>query len=291
MFSLAKIVLPVDFSERSMGAARYVEVLAGRFGSEVILLHVLAPPHYEFSALEVGGTMLNELFAARSAQLRSELDAFQERELAHIQTRRLLLEGDPARKIVEFAQSEKAGVIVMPTHGYGPFRRFILGSVTAKVLHDADCPVWTGVHIEETPSVDKIHFRKVMIAIDLCPGQALKALSWGAQFAETFGAQLIVAHAYPSLEGRAGEYFDPNWRNYFTNIAAEEINKMQAKLGMKAEVILEGGDVPHVICNLAQTHNADAMVIGRGSAAGMFGRLRANAYALIRQSPCAVISV
>ena len=40
----------------------------------------------------------------------------------------------------------------MPTHGYGPFRRFILGSNTAKVLHDADCPVWTGVHVEEIPA-------------------------------------------------------------------------------------------------------------------------------------------
>ena len=167
MFSLAKIVLPVDFSERSLGAARYVEVLAGRFGSEVILLHVLPPPHYEFSALEVGGTMLNELFAARSAQLRSELDAFQEPELAHIRTRRLLLEGDPAKKIVEFAQNEKAGVIVMPTHGYGPFRRFILGSVTAKVLHDADCPVWTGVHLEQAPEVSAIRFDRILAGLDL----------------------------------------------------------------------------------------------------------------------------
>jgi hypothetical protein len=32
-------------------------------------------------------------------------------------------------------------------------------------------------------------------------------------------------------------------------------------------------------------------VIGRGSAAGVYGRLRANAYTLIRQSPCPVVSV
>ena len=52
-------------------------------------------------------------------------------------------------KIVELAhESPDQTVILMPTHGYGPFRRFILGSNTAKVLHDADCPVWTGVHLE-----------------------------------------------------------------------------------------------------------------------------------------------
>jgi nucleotide-binding universal stress UspA family protein len=36
---------------------------------------------------------------------------------------------------------------------------------------------------------------------------------------------------------------------------------------------------------------ADALVIGRGSAAGLFGRLRSNAYAIIRQAPCPVVSV
>jgi hypothetical protein len=34
-------------------------------------------------------------------------------------------------------------MILMPTHGYGPFRQMLLGSVTAKVLHDSKCPVLT----------------------------------------------------------------------------------------------------------------------------------------------------
>jgi hypothetical protein len=33
------------------------------------------------------------------------------------------------------------------------------------------------------------------------------------------------------------------------------------------------------------------VIIGRGSAAGDFGRLRTNSYAIIRQSPCPVVSV
>ena len=34
---------------------------------------------------------------------------------------------------------------MMPTHGCGPLRRFLLGSVTAKVLHDVSTAVWTGL--------------------------------------------------------------------------------------------------------------------------------------------------
>ena len=43
MFSLARLLLPVDFSDRSAGAARYARALARRFGSEITLLHVLPP--------------------------------------------------------------------------------------------------------------------------------------------------------------------------------------------------------------------------------------------------------
>jgi nucleotide-binding universal stress UspA family protein len=291
MSLLDRILLPVDFSERSLGAARYIEALADKQTSEIHLVHVSTPLSYEMSALDVGGTVISELNQDRTTDLREQLNDFLAEELKPYHVHRHLLEGDPAKRVVEFAHDNRVDLICMPTHGYGLFRRFLLGSVTAKVLHDADCPVWTGIHIEEAPSPEKIRFKNVMVAVDLCPAPALKAMSWGAQFAERFGAELVIAHAYPSLEGRAGEYFDPNWRNYFTNIAAEEFNKMKAKLGINAELVLEGGDVPQVICNLAQTRNIDVLVIGRGSASGMFGRLRANAYAIIRQSPCAVVSV
>ncbi len=196
MFSLAKIILPVDFSERSAGAARYVEALATAFGSEVFLVHVLPPPHYEFSALEVGGPVLNELFASRGTQVKKELDEYLREELSRLEVRRVLLEGDPATELVKFTNEQKAGLIVMPTHGYGPFRRFILGSVTAKVLHDADCPVWTGVHLEQAPAVGAIQFRNILAAIDLGP-QSKRTLTWAGEIAKRFDASLRVLHVMP----------------------------------------------------------------------------------------------
>jgi hypothetical protein len=41
-----------------------------------------------------------------------------------------------------------ADLIMMPTYGMGSFRRHLIGSVTAKVLHDVACPVWTAAHVE-----------------------------------------------------------------------------------------------------------------------------------------------
>src|SRR3974377_1368505 len=100
-----------------------------------------------------------------------------------------------------------------------------------------------------------------------------------------------IVHAFSSFEARAGGYFAPNWRGYFAQTATDEIMKMQQKLRTNAEVIPESGDPAQVVCNLATLQKADVLVIGRGSAAGVFGRLKANAFSSIRQSSCPVVSV
>jgi nucleotide-binding universal stress UspA family protein len=290
MASLTKVLLPVDFSGRCHGAARYAEALGSRFGAEITILHVLPPPHYEFSALDVGGSVLDELYAARSVQVRQDLDAVLASELATLRVERVLIEGDPGREIVAYAHAQQMDLILMPTHGYGQFRRFILGSVAAKVLHDADCPVWTGVHLEEAPPIDKIAFRNVLVAVDLT-AQSEPALQWAAWFASSCDARLWLIHATPSLEGRTGEYFDPDWRTSLAEQARGEIAKLAEEAGAKPEVLIEDGDAPRVVCTAAERLGADVLVVGRGSAAGMFGRLRTNAYSIIRQSPCPVVSV
>jgi nucleotide-binding universal stress UspA family protein len=286
---LSRIVVPVDFSERSAGPARYAEALQRAFGSEITLVHVLPPPHYEFGAMEVGGTVLEELIASRAVQVRADLDAFLAGELPAEKVQRIIREGDPAQEIVALAHELEAGLIVMPTHGYGPFRRFILGSVTAKVLHDADCPVWTGVHLE-APSVDACRWSRIAVGVDLGP-QTERTLMWASRFAELAGAELALLHATPNLEGKAGEYFDPDWKTHVESAVREEVAALQSRLGLHAPLIVQSGDAPSIVCRMAQEWSADLLVIGRGSAAGVFGRMRANAYSIIRQSHCPVVSV
>jgi nucleotide-binding universal stress UspA family protein len=55
-----------------------------------------------------------------------------------------LAEDESAHPIVEHTQQSSDTLIMMPTRGYAPFRSLLLGSVTAMVLLDAPCPVWTG---------------------------------------------------------------------------------------------------------------------------------------------------
>lgn len=286
---LSHILVPVDFSEKSECAARYAAALHRRFGSRITLLHVLPPPHYEFGAMEVGGSVLEELFRSRAEQARQDLEAFLSGELPAGSVERLLLEGDPAAKIVKTAHDLGVSLIVMPTHGYGTFRRFILGSVTAKVLHDADCPVWTGVHMEAA-KVEDVHLERIAVGLDL-RSQSERTLMWARRFAQEVGAETALIHVMPGMEGALGEGSQAEWRRRMEESARREIDGLMARLGWQAPVILGSGEVPETVCRLAREWGANLLVIGRGSASGVLGRLRANAYSIIRQSASPVVSV
>lgn len=290
MPSIQKVLMPVDFSAAWPGASHYGAALARQFNAEITLLHVLPYANFAGGGMEYTPSVLENLAEEQKIYARKQLDGFLAEELSGVKVNRVLLEGDPAGTIVDYAHNEHMSLIVMPTHGYGPFRRFILGSVTAKILHDAECPVWTGVHLAEAPPVEQIVFRHVGCAVDLGP-QSRCALRWAAEFASKFGAPLSLFHATLDLDGRVGEYFDPDWRLQIRTMAHEEIDKLQAELGTTAKVHITSGDVASKVSAAVSDDGVDLLVIGRGSSSGVFGRLRTHSYAIIRQSPCPVVSV
>lgn len=295
MLSISRILLPVAFSDRCRGAAQYAEVLARHFHSELTLLHVTVPPHPPYGG--VGGTapaLAAGMLAERRADDKERLDAFLWEELQALGVRRVSLEGDPAPLIVQYARESRTDMIVMPTHGYGPFREFLLGSVTAKVLHDAECPVWTGPHLETAPLRDAISLKTVLCATGAEPWHQ-GILAWAAGFAAEFGAQLVVYHAAlssPLTMKLTDHYFDPVYRAQVADEARGRIQAMLRAVPAEADVRVDmRGDVPGALAEAALNCHASLVVIGRGLAhAG--GRLKSGGvYSIIRESPCPVVSV
>src|SRR5580692_11148287 len=217
MLPFKKILFPVDYSEHSAGAARYVEAFAGRFDAEVVMLHSVDFPHYNDSLADIS-----------PARKREQLDAFLEKEFEYFRVDRVIQRGDPARSILKVATEKHCDLIMMPTHGLGGFRRFLLGSVTAKVLHDADCPVWTGAHLESAPPLDKIEFRVFVCAVS-SETYAQKVLAAAIEFANEYRAKLAVVHATGPIESTAH--------------SRKEIEKAVATSGADAEIVIERGEV------------------------------------------------
>jgi nucleotide-binding universal stress UspA family protein len=287
---VARILVPVDYSERSCRAVRYALPFAARFHAETILLHVLAP-HHEIGTPDPGSMVLDDLIAERREQANRRIDGYLQNELASFKIRRVLLEGDPAGEIVDFAHGEHCDWIFMPTHGYGTFRRLLLGSVTAKVLHDAECAVWTGAHIEHVANHEPSPLRRVLCGVNLSASSP-RVLGWAAQLAAEFEACLTVVHVVDSLiPGTEGFQLSPEWRKQVSDSAAADLAGLQHRIGTSATVSLRMGDPAEGVCAETRRLGADLLVIGRSSETGILGRLTERAYAIIRQSPCPVVSV
>ncbi len=175
MLSLDRILIPIDFTERCLGATRYAIPLAERFNSEINLLHVFSP--HVYSDDDMGGGVTDDEIAERRTKAQKQLDEFLNAALHHLHVKRTLLDGDPAQKIIESALGEHPDLIMMPTHGHGSFRRLLQDSVTVNVLHGTDCPVWTGVHLAQGPSVEWGVLGRIACAVDFSPSSE-KALDW-----------------------------------------------------------------------------------------------------------------
>jgi nucleotide-binding universal stress UspA family protein len=288
VITFERILFPVDFSERSAAAVPSVQAMVKRFASELTILHVvdlppaagIAPPEAAAWATLIGADRLRE-----SGKI--ALERFIAREFPGVQVRAESAEGDPATTIVDCARESGAGLIMMPTSGLGPFRRFLLGSVTAKVLHDTAVPVWTGVHAEEIAAHPPDRWKRALCALDDNP-RDLPALQWAAEFASEQKLELRLVHA---VRGPEECEDDPSFREVLFNVARERIDKLQAQAGTKFEVCFQVGDAGHVVHQAAIGHSADIVVIGRGVIQKALGRLRSGAYEIIREAPCPVISV
>lgn len=206
-----------------------------------------------------------------------------------LKVRRAVIEGDAAQTIDDFAQQHDIDLIMMPTHGYGLFRTLLLGSVTAKVLHDTPCPVWTGMHVKDAPAVSP-DFGTIVCAVDRTE-DSIAIMRFAGRLAHDNRADLFLVHAVPGAEVGPEKYFDADFRQYLEQAARKTITQLQEAAGVTAPLCVGGGEVSHVVRDSAVGHSADLVVIGRGRATHTIARLRSNVYSIIRDVPCPVISV
>jgi nucleotide-binding universal stress UspA family protein len=288
MLDIKKILLPVDFPNASLAVLQEAATLARHFRSELVMLHVATPLSH---AAGVPGSpaelaswdLLAEIIRQSPADSRQSLA----QELSGLSVQRLVVEGDAAREIVRIAQHEKASLIMMPSHGQ-TFDRFLLGSVTAKVLHWTECPVWTGAHIEGASS-QKFAIRNILCAVDFGL-RTEQTVWWAAQMAAEFGARLTLAHVTASVEfwGPGGSHIDQGWKDTLVADATRRMADLQQSMNLHAEVFIGSGDVPKVLSQAATQTNADFLVTG---CYPYGGHLRTNGYAIICAVPVPVLNV
>jgi len=290
MLSISRILMPVDFSDRCLAMTAYVKAIAQTYKAEVTLVHVVNP-FYEIPQTGISGPTSFPISRLILEQREKQLEEFAIAELEGVPVRRVVYEGDPASQIVEFARAEPIDLIAMPTHGYGPLRRFLIGSNTAKVLHDTHCPVLTGSHVEQPAAPARVSFSKVLCAVDLGP-QSPAVLDWAVRLAGDFHAQLGIVHAISPQNPSVALLLSPEFEMEIQKKIRAEIERLQAAAGADdATIYIEEGQPGRTVSAVAKSSGADLLVIGRGPVEEAGRRFTTNAYAIIRQAPCAVISI
>ena len=290
MITFRRILFPVDFSKQDYEAAPFVKAMGERFQSEVFLLHVAefvpawqgVPDAMAPEPLVDLKSLLNERKENLERHLAAELDG--------LCVHRMVELGDPAKEIAKCARDQKVDLIMMPTHGHGLFRRFLLGSVTAKVLHDTDCPIWTGVHTDQLWSQKQYQWRRFLCAVDADRRDA-PLLRWVAQFSTEQKAELQVVHAVPASSAIPSCQEQASLRGFLLDTIEQRIANLQSEANTNFDIQVRFGKVGDIVRDAALAHEADLILIGRGVIQGMLGRLRSEAYTIIREAPCPVISI
>jgi nucleotide-binding universal stress UspA family protein len=284
------ILFPIDFSEPCRQIWQQVQAMVKQFGARLSILHAMQipPPWYgEAEALRFAALVD---VAALKVQREVELNRFLADELQALNPVRVLVESDPARAITEFATDQKVDLMMMPTRGAGYFRRFLLGSVTAKVLHDSTCPVWTSVHASEGRTVEGLAYRVVLCAVDLQDG-SVPLLAWASGFAAAHRAVVRAIHVIPAVEEHSQNRGSIEVRRYLYEKARERWDAIRNEARIDMELCLAGGSVADGVRATALSQSASAIVIGRGHLQKALGSLRSGAYQIIREAPCPVIRV
>ena len=140
MLQFDRVLVPIDFSEVTDTVLRYGVELTAESGTTV-LLHVLEPLPLHFESA-FGGFVNTEGLARirENAQklLRESTERYPGRTFVTE-----LRDGKPSANILDAAQRHDAELIVMGTHGRGGLEDLFLGSVAARIVRKARCPVLT----------------------------------------------------------------------------------------------------------------------------------------------------
>lgn len=155
LFSINKILLPIDFSENSKNAIDLMIPFVRKFNAQLEVLHVVKPETHPLQHENIRQKLKDD-----SVQLLQEPLEYHGEKIKYVVT-----EGQISKEIVRYAQHNQVDLIMMVARGLTGFKHFIKGSTTEKVIRSATCPVlavgrncniaWTSSSLESKSSENK----------------------------------------------------------------------------------------------------------------------------------------
>ena len=283
MLPFKRILLPVDYSDPCLAVVPYVKEMAGRFSASLTLMHAYEIDAFSNSLFYAGNP--NEAQKIEETRLR----LFAREAFSSMHADCIAVGGEPGSAVEKVIRNSGIDLVMLPTHGRGPLRRMLLGSVTAKVLHDFSVAVWTGAGkmLDERPP--RLPYKSILCTLD-DTNEAEAVLRTAAAISKAYQADLSIIHVIPTV-GPGAEIDYPAMIGALTATAETRLREMKAELAIDAPHCIGQGMVADAVRLKANKCEADLIVAGRGLAQTAFSRIWSSLYCIIRDSPCPVLSI
>ncbi|MGD9159646.1 MAG: universal stress protein [Desulfobacteraceae bacterium] len=141
-----KILFPTDLSEESKKIAAHVKLMSEKFGSEITLIYV-ANVGYYYSSLEMPAAGLADFESEVLSTAEIRMKTFAEETFKGMNVKTEVFTGNPADKVVDYAEKNGNDLIIMG-HSRAGLERVLLGSVAHRIVKLSPVPVMI-VRIEQ----------------------------------------------------------------------------------------------------------------------------------------------
>lgn len=261
-----KILVPLDGSELAEKALPYTRTIAKLRTSEVVLFAVsITPEGYR-----------------RDRLLKSYLDVNAKKlESQGIKVSTTVAYGEVAEEIIQYADKNKVDLIIISTHGYSGIKRWMLGSVSQKVLYGTCTPVL--LIKSKSPEIGEAAFRKIMVPLDGSPF-AETAFPYVAELAKDTETELLLLQVSesPVVPSYGSRPINPTWEKYRDTLwtelqqqASEYLEKIEANLKTKGLKVTshiakgELGEVAQSIMHVAEQENVNLITMATHGRTGV----------------------
>jgi nucleotide-binding universal stress UspA family protein len=286
MIPFRKILFPVDYSVPCEAVVPYVAEAVRHFSAELTLLHAYGPEAVAHSKIPITDPDLADKARVQEEQRLREfaLEAFSGQ---HVECFAEL--GEAGFVIHKIVQHQGADLVMLATHGHGAVRRFLLGSVAAKVLHDLSVAVWTGTGSALMDHAPQVPYKAILCALDE-RDESEGVLNAAAALACAYRAKLSLVHVVEIPPATLDIDFTPYKRDLM-DAADFRLRELKGQLGIDAPHAVIEGAVADGVREEAVRRKADLIVTGRGRAQTTLGSMWSHVYAIVRESPCPVLSI
>jgi nucleotide-binding universal stress UspA family protein len=295
MVEIRRILCPIDFSDTSQHALEHAVAIAKWYESKITALHVINP------ALLIEPPILVGEFRGGGApaetdreSLRNQLESWlRPAEAVGVKTDLVFDEGNPTGSIVDWSASLPADLVVIGTHGRGGFERFLLGSVTEKVLRKVTCPTLTVPPPAVTPVM--LPYKRLLSPVDFSE-TSLAALRFAMSIAQESDAHLTVLHVVDWADELLTERFDTKaFHGVVEHEAQTRLDGLvtdEMRNWCEPETKIESGKPYRRILETADRDHADLIVMGvRGRNALDLMLFGSTANHVVRRATCPVLTL